>query len=162
MLKMDIVRRNTDYALRVMVALARNYGNGPISSRTISDQQDIPYQLACKLMQKLSRKKLVKSFMGPKGGFGLSRKPSQINLLEIIEAVQKPLSVNRCLLMKNSCSLWKTCTVRPKLLRLQELIGQYLSEITLAAITGSRCNKKNGSKNRKGENDGQKRKSKYT
>ncbi len=132
---MDIVRRNTDYAIRAMVALACNYGNGLVSSRTISDGQDIPYQLTCKLMQKISRKRLVKSFMGPQGGFSLSRKPSQISLLEIIEAVQTPLSVNRCLLAKDKCPRKKTCTVRPKLLDLQKYIGSYLSKITLDKLT---------------------------
>jgi Rrf2 family protein len=131
---MDIVRRNTDYALRAMVVLAQNHGNGPISSRTISDEQKIPYQLACKLMQKLSSKKLITSKMGPKGGFILRKEPSQISLLEIIEAVQKPLSINRCLLAKDNCPRRKICTIRPKLIDLQEYIGKYLTGITLAEL----------------------------
>ena len=120
-----------------MVALAGSYDISLLSSRTISDTQDIPYQLACKLMQKLSRKKLVKSFMGPQGGFSLSRQPSQISLLEIIEAVQAPLSVNRCLLEKDRCSRKKTCPVRPKLLVLQQYIGNYLGQITLDELAVS-------------------------
>ena len=73
--------------------------------------------------------------MGPLGGFSLSRKPSQISLLEIIEAVQNPLSINKCLLAKNGCPRRKTCTVRPKLLDLQEYIGDYLSKIKLDKLT---------------------------
>jgi Rrf2 family transcriptional regulator, iron-sulfur cluster assembly transcription factor len=134
---MDIVRRNTDYAIRAMVALAGSYGIGLLSSRMISDKQGIPYQLTCKLMQSLSRKKLVKSSMGPQGGFCLSRKPSQISLLNIIEAVQAPLSVNRCLLSKDRCPRKKTCPVRPKLLDLQEYIGSYLEKITLDKLAVS-------------------------
>jgi Rrf2 family protein len=128
---MDIVRRNTDYAIRAMVVLAANEVNEPISSRTISQQQGIPYQLTCKLMQKLSRKKLVKSCMGPQGGFVLTRMPSQISLLEIIEAIQNPLSINKCLLAKSKCPRAKICTIRPRLLDLQDYIGVYLKKITL-------------------------------
>jgi len=135
---MDIVRRNTDYALRAMVNLARNYSKGPVSSRTVSRQENVPYQLACKLMQKLNNAGLVTSYMGPKGGFGLSREPSKINLLEIIETVQNPISLNRCLLSKEICSRHKRCAVRPKLVELQKYIGNFLSNITLDELASGK------------------------
>ena len=50
---MDILRRNTDYALRMAVNLARNSNEGPRSTRAVSGEEDVPYQLACKLMQRL-------------------------------------------------------------------------------------------------------------
>ncbi len=138
---MDIIRRNTDYALRAMVNLARNFDKGPVSSRTIADQENVPYQLACKLMQKLNNAKLVTSYMGPKGGFGLSREPSKINLLEIIETVQAPISLNRCMLSKQICPQQKHCTVRPRLVELQKYIGNFLSNITLDELVSDRTKK---------------------
>jgi Rrf2 family protein len=147
---MDIVRRNTDYALRAMVNLARNHENGPVSSKTISEKEDVPYQLLCKLMQKLNNAGLVTSFMGPKGGFGLGREPSKINILEVIETIQKPISVNRCLLSGDICPRQNHCPVRPKLLDLQEYIGKYLSKITLAELASSNP-KKTKKKYKKGK-----------
>lgn len=140
---MDIVRRNTDYALRAMVNMASNYEIGLVSSRTIAFQEKVPYQLMCKLMQKLHKAKLIKSTMGPKGGFCLSRKPEKITLLEVIEAVQKSLSLNRCLLSKSKCPKMKTCTIRPKLVELQGYIGNYLNNITLAELAGNESKKRN-------------------
>ena len=139
---MDIVRRNTDYALRAMMNLARNHGNGLVSSRIIATEEKIPYQLACKLLQKLNNAKLVKSYMGPKGGFGLNRNPDRISVLEIIETIQAPLSLNRCLLAKNKCSKQKHCAVRPMLIELQEYIGNYLNKITLAELVESKTGKR--------------------
>jgi len=135
---MDIVRRNTDYALRAMVNLASHYGNEPISTRTVAAEEDISYQLACKLMQKLQKTRLVKSCMGPKGGFVLAREPSRISLLEVIEAIQGPVSVNRCLLGSDVCPKQADCQIRKKLERLQEYIENFLKDATLSKLLKSR------------------------
>jgi Rrf2 family protein len=128
---MDILRRNTDYALRAMVNLAGHYGEDPVSTRDISQSEDISYQLACKLMQKLNNAGLVKSSMGPNGGFVLSRTPGKINLAEIIDAIQGPLSLSKCLLGENVCKKQNNCPITVKLTKLQKNIGDYLQSITL-------------------------------
>ena len=132
---MDIIKRNTDYALRAMLNLANNYGKKLVSSRSISKEEKIPYQLTCKLMQKLNKAKLVKSTMGPKGGFELSNSPEKISLLEIIEIIQGPLSINKCILGKYNCPNKKKCEIRPKLLEIQTYLGNHLHDLTLADIT---------------------------
>jgi Rrf2 family protein len=131
---MDIVRRNTDYALRMMINLAQNDNNEPASARKLSAQEKVPYQLACKLLQKLQKEKLIQSTMGPRGGFFLSKEPEKITLLEIIESIQESLSLNRCMLAKLKCPKQKSCTIKPKLAELQDYIGTYLNNINLAEL----------------------------
>jgi Rrf2 family protein len=138
LLKMDILRRNTDYALRAMVNLARHYGAEAVSTRTIADDEDIPYQLACKIMQRLHKSRLVESCMGPKGGFRLSRTPSQISLLEVVEAIQGTPRLNRCLLGVDTCPRKPTCPVSRKLAELQAYMSRYLGSITLSELVRSR------------------------
>ena len=141
---MDVVRRNTDYAIRLVLNLARRHENGPISTRTAASEEDVPYQLACKLMQKLHNAGLVKSSMGPKGGFGLSAKPAKMSLLEVIEAIQGPLRLNRCLLGVDVCPRQKGCPVMPKLAKLQKYICNYLGGITLDELLRGRDAEKKG------------------
>ena len=128
---MDVVRRNTDYAVRMIVHLAKHYGNGPISTRAAAAEEHVPYQLACKLMQKLNNAKLVSSCMGPKGGFVLAAEPSKISLLEVVGVIQGPINMNRCLLGEDICPQQTTCTVRGKLASLQKDINSGLAAITL-------------------------------
>ncbi|MFH1719906.1 MAG: Rrf2 family transcriptional regulator [Planctomycetota bacterium] len=138
---MDIVRRNTDYALRLMVNLAKNYGKGPVSTRSAAGEEDVPYQLACKLMQRLNKAKLVESCMGPKGGFALGREPSKISLLEVVESIQGPISINRCFLSVQTCPRHKRCAVKTKLAGIQEGISSGLANITFDDLVGGRTTK---------------------
>ena len=132
---MDVIRRNTDYAVRLAVHLAKHYGNEPISTRAAAAEEHVPYQLACKLMQKLNNAKLVTSCMGPKGGFVLATASSKISLLDVVEAIQGPINLNRCLMSENTCPQRTTCTVRSKLASLQKNITSGLAGITFDELT---------------------------
>ena len=135
---MDVLRRNTDYALRMMVGLAKRFNGEFISARQLAKDGNFSYQLGCKILQKLHKTGLVKSDMGPKGGFALSRKPSQIALMEIISALQGGIRLNRCLLDGAGCEFEPECEVHTKLTCLQLYIDGYLGSITLQEILESR------------------------
>ena len=82
--------------------------------------------------------------MGSKGGFRLSKEPSKISLLEIIEAIQGRIRLNRCLLSKDACDRQKSCPVRAKLTALQQCINRRLGAITLDELLKSRSLRKKG------------------
>jgi Rrf2 family protein len=141
---MDIIRRNTDYALRAVVALAGENGS-PVSTKALADSQSIPYQLACKLLQRLHNAGIVKSTMGPSGGFTLGKNPSKITVRQVVEAVQGPLSLSPCLFKGGCCSLSKHCPINPELGRLQKKINAFLDGLTLrqlSATTGQKHNRR--------------------
>lgn len=146
---MDVVRRNTDYAVRLIVNLARRYGDGPVSTRTAATEEQVSYQLACKLMQSLHKAGLLKSSMGPKGGFSVGRKPSEISLLDVICAIQGPISMNRCVLIPKVCPRQISCSVRDRLADLQKGINDSLARITLDELAHSPIAKSKGKANKK-------------
>lgn len=128
---MDILRRNTDYALRLMISLAGHGADASVSTRALADEQDVPYQLACKLMQQLHSAKLVESVMGAKGGFRLGRQPAEISLLDVVEVIQGRLSLNRCLVNDACCPRNTSCPVRARMGELQSQMEQYMGGVTL-------------------------------
>ncbi len=102
---MDVIRRNTDYAIRMIVNLARHSKDDRLmSARQLSNAGNFSYQLGCKILQKLHGAELVKSSMGPKGGFTLGRKPSEITLMDIVEVLQGGVRLNQCLSDGKGCS----------------------------------------------------------
>lgn len=134
---MNLLRQHTDYAFRLLVALAQAPGK-PISTRVLASEADVPYQFASKIMQKLHEQGLVESVMGPFGGFRLARPAEKVTLLEIIEAVQGPVVVNTCLLGQDTCQRRHICPVRDKLESLQETMVDYLQSVRLADLVASK------------------------
>lgn len=131
---MDIIRRNTDYALRLIVHLAAHSDTGAISSRVLSKEEDVSYHLTCKLLQRLSEAGFVRSTRGVNGGFSLRIPPSEIRLLDVIESIQGPLVFNRCLLSKDACPRQGSCPITGKLRGLQDHLAESLNGITVADL----------------------------
>jgi len=140
---MDVLRRNTDYGLRMMVNLAKHSDNNELmSARQLASDGNFSYQLGCKLLQRLHKAELVRSVMGPKGGFKLGRKPSDITLMDVINVLQGGVHMNRCLVGDQRCEFESECEVNTKLSRLQQYIEGYLGGITLDEILQSRSKRK--------------------
>ncbi len=134
---MDIIRRNTDYALRAVVELAGRFGRELVATKELSDRQDIPFHLACKLLQRLHKAGIVRSTMGPAGGFKLYRDPSKITVRQVVEAIQGPVRLNRCQFEKKICRLSRQCTIKPELARLQDRIDSFLDGLTLRQLSAA-------------------------
>ena len=140
---MDVLRRNTDYGLRMMVNLAKHsYNDQLMSARQLASDGNFSYQLGCKLLQRLHKAELVKSVMGPKGGFKLGRKPSEITLMDVINVMQGGVQMNKCLTGDQRCEFESECEVHTKLACLQLYIEGYLGGITLDEILQSRSKRK--------------------
>lgn len=143
---MDIIRRNTDYALRAAVELAGRSDGEPVSTKEIASHQQIPYQLACKLMQRLHSAGIVKSTMGPSGGFILCKNPSKITVRRLVEIIQGPVRLNNCRL----CRLSRCCNISPELTRLQGKINEFLDGLTLRQLADTNGVKKQAKSKRGG------------
>jgi Rrf2 family iron-sulfur cluster assembly transcriptional regulator len=100
-----------DYAIRGLVYLSMKPDDGMSGIEEISKARDIPASYLAKLFQTLAKKGFVRSFRGPEGGFALTCSPRDINLLEVIEAVEGPIFLNECLIQRGYCPQDNVCAV---------------------------------------------------
>lgn len=135
---MEILRRDSDSALRALAALAGRAaaggGSGLVSARQLARSERLAEPHLRKLLQRLVRAGLVESVMGAAGGFRLARRPEEIDLLSAVEAVQGKLVLNRCLLGRRGCPRQAACPVSRKLAGIQERLAALFGEITLADL----------------------------
>ncbi|MBF0558597.1 MAG: Rrf2 family transcriptional regulator [Nitrospirae bacterium] len=104
--------RETDYAIRCVYSMSKEPDRLHMI-REIAADQNVPKSFLAKILQKLVKAKIVSSARGVKGGFALAQRPSEITLLDVIEAVQGPLFINSCVLDSKSCSRKGMCSIHP-------------------------------------------------
>ncbi len=90
------ISRKIEYGTRAMLFLASLPDGMTTSFREIARQMSIPEEFLAKILKTLVRASLVKSTRGARGGYALNVPASQISFLDVIEAVEGPVSVNVC------------------------------------------------------------------
>ena len=93
----------SDYALRIISALAKH--NGVVDAKTLSEETSVTLQFTLKILHKLVKGELVKSFKGIRGGYSLLLPPEEITLKRVIEEIDGPIAMVKCLESSESCAL---------------------------------------------------------
>ena len=130
-----------EYALRAMVFLAENQEKERPHARQIAERQTIPYKFLAQIMRDLRQAGIVKSVRGPQGGVRLARAADEINLLEIVEAVEGPLNIYTCVVGEGICEMQVTCPICEVLGETQEKIEEVFGGTNLAQMVASKAAK---------------------
>ncbi|MDA3130804.1 cysteine metabolism transcriptional regulator CymR [Aliibacillus thermotolerans] len=80
------------YGLTIMMALAKKYGEGPISLKSIAKEHDLSEHYLEQLIAPLRNATLVKSVRGAYGGYMLAKDPKEITAGDIIRVLEGPIS----------------------------------------------------------------------
>ena len=130
-----LITRASEYAILSLIVLSK--ASEPMDSETLSRELSIPKSFLAKILQALARKEILKSYKGVNGGFTLLREPQNINMLDVMSAVEgKAPAVFECAPSREHCPSDRAsiCNIWPFLNKLQGKIDLFLNELTLADI----------------------------
>jgi Rrf2 family protein len=103
----------------------------------VAAAENLPESYLAKIFQDLARSRLLMSHRGAKGGFSLVSNPQEINLLQIIEAVEGPIAIAPCLDTREGCERVELCEIFGVLDSAQAQMVSILENTTLAdLVTG--------------------------
>lgn len=126
--------RGSDYGLRGMLYMARQPLGQVCLVSQVAAAQDLPESYLAKIFQDLARNRLLMSHRGAKGGFSLVDDPSEISLLDIIEAVEGPIAIVPCLDMRQGCERVEQCEIYSTLDQAQSQMVSVLKNTSLADL----------------------------
>jgi Rrf2 family protein len=130
------INRQTDYAVRVILALAKRGEGARLSTGEIQIEMLIPPFLMVRIVARLARTGLLKTFPGRDGGLMLPRPPGQITLRDIVEAFEGPILLSQCLQVKgeDDCPFQMNCPVHLKWGRVQVAMLREMASITFEEL----------------------------
>ncbi len=124
------ITRQADYALRAMLFLARRDSNQRAATSQIAEDQEIPPSFLAKIISQLSIAGLIHTSRGARGGVSLARKPEEISLLDVVEAIDGPINLNECTKDPSVCSFGESCPIHEVWCETQAELVNKLRETT--------------------------------
>ena len=134
------ITSSSEYAVRIMVQLARRYGGETVTAKGLSDHENIPKDFVDQILLRLRRAGLVGSRRGVRGGFVLSREPTRVNVAAIMSAVDGGILEEVCQKYSEGdvcCCHQDDCGIRPVWVRLASVMEEFLKQVSLAQLVES-------------------------
>ena len=129
---MKLITRNTDYALRAICYIAKQ---GKVVTVTeLVKVLGVPRPFMRKILQRLSKEKILKSYRGQSGGFKLKFLPEKIFIVQIMRIFQGQVGLSECFLKKNICPNRGRCILRKKILLIEHNVFRQLKQINIASL----------------------------
>ena len=126
-----------DYAVVTMSAAARHPVHARLSATNLAGEIGVPLPTVQKLMGHLVRAGLLTSARGTGGGFLLARSADAISLAEIIEAIEGPIAMTKCVEGHvEECQLHGSCLSKPHLQAANRAVRGALAGVSLATLSG--------------------------
>lgn len=125
----------SDYALRIITAMAEH--REVVDAKTLSNETSVTLRFTLKILHKLVQGKLVQSFKGVKGGYKLKKTPDSITLRQVIELIDGPIAIARCLDSTEACSLncdKTACTYHHIFDKISVDLANKLNKITISDV----------------------------
>ena len=130
---MNLLTRNTDYAVRAILYMAR-HPEALVSTADLDRDLKLPRPFMRKTLQALQKAGYLTSVKGYKGGFRLQRKPARIYLIDLMRVFQGEISLGDCLFKKKICACVAVCPLRRQVKSMEQDLLRKLKRVTIADL----------------------------
>lgn len=131
------ITKQADYALRAMRYLASLKPGERAATSFIAKEEHIPPSFLAKIVSQLSIAGLINTSRGARGGVSLSRPAADISILEVVEAIDGPITLNECVLHPDVCEFGDDCPIRPVWQESQAELVKRLRETNFESLLSS-------------------------
>jgi Rrf2 family protein len=129
--------RQADHAVRALVWLAGQPAGTRRKAAEIAHAVGIPLPFAARVFARLQRAGFLAARTGHDGGYALRRRPSDVSLLEVIEAFEGPLRSRGCLMRDGACGAGGFCQLHDAWVTAQSALRSVLAETSLGDAIGN-------------------------
>jgi Rrf2 family protein len=134
-----MISKKTKYAIKALLHLAKNYGEGPILISHLSEEEKIPKKFLESILLDLRKQGILGSKIGVGGGYYLIKKPSEVELSQVLRSVDGPIALIPCVSLNfyercDDCVDEAVCGIRDVMIDIREATLKVLTGTTLEDI----------------------------
>ena len=136
---MRLITKNIYYAIRSLLYIAQK-PNEMTSVSELVDKLKMHRAFLRKILQVLSKHKILKSLKGQGGGFALNIRPSKLRIIDVMEIFRGKEDLMNCLLERDVCPYPDDCALMTKMKDIEKNLYRALETTTIATLLKSRDN----------------------
>ncbi len=134
-----MLSKKTKYAIKALVVLGKNSGNGPMQISKIADEENIPKKFLEQILLELRNAGILYSKKGAKGGYGLNKEASDIRLTQVIRLTGGPIALLPCVSLNfyqkcDECKSEEICGIRDAFIEVRNAMLQILNDTSIEDI----------------------------
>ncbi len=129
-----LLSKSCVYGLRASLYLAAREQGEFVPIRKMSDKLEISFHFLTKILQQLTAEGILESFKGPNGGIRLKRTGSDVQLLDIVLAIDGSQLLTECALGLPGCGLKNPCPLHDKWAETRDSIHEMLEKTNLTEL----------------------------
>ena len=124
--------RLTDYGLVLLTHLAAGPADAVHAARELADSAHLPLPVVSKILKVLTREGFLVSHRGAKGGYSLARRPEDVTVVAVIDALEGPIALTEC--GAGACERESRCVVRAPWQRINRVVRKSLEDVRLSDL----------------------------
>lgn len=128
------INRQTDYAVRVVLALSKKPKGTRLPTSEIGHEMLIPPALLQRIVAELAAGGFIQTQAGRDGGISLAHDPSQITFLQVVEQFEGELYLSDCVIKPDECPFQRRCPVHCQWIRLKNILRDEMSRMTFQQL----------------------------
>lgn len=129
-----MITKKAEYAIIILTELASHPLGTVITSKSIAEKRTIPANLVVQLLAVTRAAGWTEGTRGPSGGIRLTVDPSKINMRQVIEAVDGPIGITRCLFSDKPCHDRTHCSLRGVWSEAQDKMLSVLESVSIESL----------------------------
>jgi len=134
-----MLSKKTKYALKALIVLAKEYGQGPVLISDIARREEIPQKFLELILLELKNQGILQSRRGKGGGYFLGRAPHQVSVGQIVRVLEGPVAPLPCVsktayMRCRECRDERTCGIRIVMKEVRDATAKILDSTTLADL----------------------------
>lgn len=133
---MNKINRKFEYALMALKYMSQKIPGELTSAKEVSDSFHTPFDATARVMQQMAQKEngLLRAEYGANGGYQISKDLARVSVLDLIEMIEGPTALVKCVGEKKGCDIQGTCNIASPLQQLNDRLNGFYESLSLKEL----------------------------